>query len=155
MFSNVYAKKGYESRLLSRTTEDAVTVTSPLIPWNTLSLIHIFKWLPEIVIVPLMAFLALTLTYFTTQYKAENLEKQAADSERFAAVMHDLRNKYAGFLADIKAELYTKEQISKKRTELEHIENIVYSGPVSYTHLLGLRQLQFLQLSYLAAVLHP
>ena len=32
MFSNVYAKKGYESRLLSRTTEDAVTVTSPLIP---------------------------------------------------------------------------------------------------------------------------
>lgn len=35
MFSNIYAKKGYESRLLSRTTEDAVTVTSPLIPWNT------------------------------------------------------------------------------------------------------------------------
>lgn len=89
---------------------------------------NIFKWLPEIVIVPLMAFLALTLTYFTTKYKAENLEKKAADSERFAAVMHDLRNKYAGFLSDIKAELYTKEQISKKRTELEHIENIVYSG---------------------------
>lgn len=35
MFSNVYEKKGYESRLLSRTTEDAVTVTSVLIPWNT------------------------------------------------------------------------------------------------------------------------
>lgn len=35
MFGNVYEKKGYESRLLSRTTEDAVTVTSPLIPWNT------------------------------------------------------------------------------------------------------------------------
>ena len=46
---------------------------------------NIFKWLPEIVIVPLMAFLALTLTYFTTKYKAENLEKKAADSERFAA----------------------------------------------------------------------
>ena len=61
---------------------------------------NIFKWLPEIVIVPLMAFLALTLTYFTTKYKAENLEKKAADSERFAAVMHDLRNKYAGFLSD-------------------------------------------------------
>lgn len=94
---------------------------------------NIFKWLPEIVIVPLMAFLALTLTYFTTKYKAENLEKKAADSERFAAVMHDLRNKYAGFLSDIKAELYTKEQISKKRTELEHIENIVYSGLVPQT----------------------
>jgi len=64
---------------------------------------NIFKWLPETVIVPLMAFLALTLTYFTTKYKAENLEKKAADSERFAAVMHDLRNKYAGFLSDIKA----------------------------------------------------
>lgn len=35
MFSDIYRKKGYESRLLSRTTEDAVTVTSVLIPWNT------------------------------------------------------------------------------------------------------------------------
>ena len=35
MFGNIYKKRGYESRLLSRTTEDAVTVTSPLIPWNT------------------------------------------------------------------------------------------------------------------------
>lgn len=35
MFSNIFERKGYESRLLSRTTEDAVTVTSPLIPWNT------------------------------------------------------------------------------------------------------------------------
>lgn len=35
MFSNIYEKKGYESRLLSRTMEDAVTVTSALIPWNT------------------------------------------------------------------------------------------------------------------------
>jgi NhaC family Na+:H+ antiporter len=35
MFKNVYRQKGYESRLLSRTIEDSVTVTSPLIPWNT------------------------------------------------------------------------------------------------------------------------
>lgn len=35
MFGSVYRKEGYETRLLSRTTEDAVTVTSPLIPWNT------------------------------------------------------------------------------------------------------------------------
>jgi len=35
MFKPLYRQKGYESRLLSRTTEDAVTVTSPLIPWNT------------------------------------------------------------------------------------------------------------------------
>lgn len=35
MYMPVYTDKGYESRLLSRTTEDAVTVTSPLIPWST------------------------------------------------------------------------------------------------------------------------
>jgi len=35
MFSASYKEKGYESRLLSRTIEDAVTVTSPLVPWNT------------------------------------------------------------------------------------------------------------------------
>lgn len=35
MFKDIYKGNGYESRLLSRTTEDAVTVTSVLIPWNT------------------------------------------------------------------------------------------------------------------------
>lgn len=35
MFRDIYKKKGYESRLLSRTTEDAVTVTSVLVPWNS------------------------------------------------------------------------------------------------------------------------
>ena len=35
MYKDVYRQKGYESRLLSRTTEDAATVTSVLIPWNT------------------------------------------------------------------------------------------------------------------------
>jgi NhaC family Na+:H+ antiporter len=35
MYKPVYEDKGYDSRLLSRTTEDAVTVTSPLIPWST------------------------------------------------------------------------------------------------------------------------
>lgn len=35
MFKDIYKCNGYESRLLSRTTEDAVTVTSVLVPWNT------------------------------------------------------------------------------------------------------------------------
>lgn len=35
MFRDIYTKKGYESCLLSRTTEDSVTVTSVLVPWNT------------------------------------------------------------------------------------------------------------------------
>lgn len=35
VFREVYQQQGYEPRLLSRTTEDAVTVTSVLVPWNT------------------------------------------------------------------------------------------------------------------------
>lgn len=35
IYKEVFKKEGYESRLLSRTTEDAATVTSVLIPWNT------------------------------------------------------------------------------------------------------------------------
>ena len=35
MFRDIYDENGYEGRLLGRTTEDAVTVTSPVIPWNT------------------------------------------------------------------------------------------------------------------------
>lgn len=38
MFKDAYKKLGYENRLLSRTTEDAVTVTSVLIPWSTCGL---------------------------------------------------------------------------------------------------------------------
>lgn len=35
MFKDIYKKNGYESRLLSRSSEDSATVTSVLIPWNT------------------------------------------------------------------------------------------------------------------------
>ena len=35
MFKDVFDREGYERRLLSRTTEDSVTVTSVLVPWNT------------------------------------------------------------------------------------------------------------------------
>jgi len=35
MFRDVYKQNGFENRLLSRTTEDAVTVTSVLIPWSS------------------------------------------------------------------------------------------------------------------------
>ena len=35
MFKEVYKQRGFESRLLNRTTEDSVTVTSVLIPWTT------------------------------------------------------------------------------------------------------------------------
>ena len=35
MYKDTYRERGYESRLLSRTTEDSATVTSVLVPWNT------------------------------------------------------------------------------------------------------------------------
>jgi NhaC family Na+:H+ antiporter len=35
IFKNIYENNDYESRLLSRTIEDSVTVTSVLIPWNS------------------------------------------------------------------------------------------------------------------------
>lgn len=35
LFKELYEQQGLENRLLSRTTEDSVTVTSVLIPWNT------------------------------------------------------------------------------------------------------------------------
>lgn len=35
MFKDIFDNRGYERRLLSRTVEDSVTVTSVLVPWNT------------------------------------------------------------------------------------------------------------------------
>ncbi|MDR2809797.1 MAG: Na+/H+ antiporter NhaC [Tannerellaceae bacterium] len=73
MFKDIYRDKGYESRLLSRTTEDAVTVTSPLIPWNTCGMtqstilgISTFTYLPYCffnLISPLMSIAVAALGY--------------------------------------------------------------------------------------------
>ena len=38
MFKELYRKEGFEPRLLSRTLEDSITVTSVLIPWNSCSM---------------------------------------------------------------------------------------------------------------------
>ena len=35
VFKDVYEKRGYEGRLLSRSVEDSATVTSPLFPWSS------------------------------------------------------------------------------------------------------------------------
>jgi NhaC family Na+:H+ antiporter len=73
MFKDIYRKLGYEDRLLSRTTEDAVTVTSPLIPWNTCGMtqatvlgISTFTYLPYCffnILSPLMSVLVAALGY--------------------------------------------------------------------------------------------
>jgi NhaC family Na+:H+ antiporter len=73
MFKDIYVNKGYENRLLSRTTEDAVTVTSPLIPWNTCGMtqstilgVSTFTYLPYCffnLLSPLMSIIVAALGY--------------------------------------------------------------------------------------------
>jgi NhaC family Na+:H+ antiporter len=73
MFKDIYHEKGYESRLLSRTVEDSVTVTSPLIPWNTCGMtqstvlgVSAFAYLPFCffnIISPLMTVLVAAIGY--------------------------------------------------------------------------------------------
>ena len=94
---------------------------------------NIFKWLPEPVILPVLALLSLTLTFFTVKFKSDNLGKYAAENRQYAAIMHNLRNRYAGLLSEIKAGTLSKEQIVTRRSELENEENIIYSGVVPVT----------------------
>lgn len=77
MFKNIYDRRGYEGRLLSRTTEDAVTVTSVLIPWNTCGMtqatilgVSTLTYLPYAffnLISPLMSILVATIGYKIVQ----------------------------------------------------------------------------------------
>ncbi len=97
------------------------------------AIINVLRWFPESLMVPLLAVLSLILSFFTALFKSENLEKAAAENEHFAATMHDLRNRYAGLLADIKSGMLSKEQIITRREELGKEENLIYSGIVPYT----------------------
>ena len=94
---------------------------------------NVLRWLPDDIMVPVLAILSLVLTFFTIIYRAENLSKDVSENEHFAATMHDLRNRYAGLLADIKAGMLTEQQIIQRREWLEHEENLIYSGIVPFT----------------------
>ena len=94
---------------------------------------HVLQWLPETIMVPILAIFSLALTFVTMLFKAENLSKAAIENEQFAATMHDLRNRYASLLADIKAGIITDSQIIQKREILEREENLIYSGIVPFT----------------------
>ncbi len=73
MFKYIYDKRGYERRLLSRTVEDSVTVTSVLVPWNTCGMtqsavlgVSTFTYLPYCVfnlVSPLMSIVVAALGY--------------------------------------------------------------------------------------------
>lgn len=74
MFKNIYRDKGYESRLLGRTIEDAVTVTSPLVPWNTCGMtqatvlgVSAFTYLPYCFFNYISPFMSITMA--TIGYK--------------------------------------------------------------------------------------
>lgn len=94
---------------------------------------NIFKWLPEGIILPLLAILSLTLTFCTVWFKTDNLGKLASENRQYASIMHNLRNRYAGLLSEIKAGVLNKEQIVSRREALENEENIIYSGIVPVT----------------------
>ncbi len=85
MFKDIYREKGFEGRLLGRATEDAVTVTSVLIPWNTCGMtqatilgVATFTYLPYCffcLLSPFMSILIAATGYkiYRTNEKAENL----------------------------------------------------------------------------------
>lgn len=108
-----------------------LTVLSVLV--STAAITNIFKWLPDNIILPILAIFSLTLTYFTIRFKTDNLGKLASENRQYAAIMHNLRNRYAGLLSEIKAGALSKEQIALRREALENEENIIYSGIVPIT----------------------
>ena len=107
------------------------TILSVLV--SAAAVTNILKWVPDGVIVPVLAALSLTLTFFTIKFKSDNLGKSAAENEHFAATMHNLRNRYAGLLSEIKAGLLTNKQIVERRDVLEKEEDLIYSGIVPAT----------------------
>lgn len=91
MFRDVYDREGYERRLLSRTTEDAVTVTSVLVPWNTCGMtqstvlgVATFTYLPFCffnIISPLMSVIV-AMTGYKIYRKDSVPEELAADEQQ-------------------------------------------------------------------------
>ena len=81
IYKKLYKEKGFEGRLLSRTTEDSATVTSVLVPWNTCGMtqslvlkVPTIEYLPYCffnIVSPLMSIFIAMLGYkiFRTQEK--------------------------------------------------------------------------------------
>lgn len=76
------------------------------------------------------AFVAMSLNYYTLTRKEVEADRKAIENKRYAALHHDLRNKYESLLTDIKAETLTNEQIAERRNILEERENEIYIGNV-------------------------
>lgn len=76
------------------------------------------------------ALVAMALNYYTLTRKEVESDRKAIENKRYAALHHDLRNKYESLLTDIKAETLTNEQIAERRNLLEERENEIYMGNV-------------------------
>jgi hypothetical protein len=122
--AGIYKKK-------SKCHNTLLAVLSVLV--SAAAITNVLKWLSEDIMVPVLAVLSLALTFFTVLYKSEDLSKAVTDNEHFAATMHDLRNRYAALLSDIKAGLLTDNVIVQRRDVLEREENLIYSGVVPFT----------------------
>ena len=86
LYKDLYKEKGFESRLLSRSTEDSATVTSVLIPWNSCGMtqatvlkVPTLEYLPYCffnIISPLMSILIAATGYRI--YRLADKTKQSA-----------------------------------------------------------------------------
>ncbi len=87
MFKKLYEEQGYENRLLSRSLEDSVTVTSVLVPWNSCGMtqstvlgVSTLIYLPYAVfnyVSPLMSVLIAILKYKIVQGKSEQSKSES------------------------------------------------------------------------------
>ena len=81
LFKELYSKRGFEPRLLSRTVEDSATVTSVLVPWNSCGMtqatvlgVSTFTYLPYCIfniVSPMMSILITSLFYKVVPSKTQ------------------------------------------------------------------------------------
>lgn len=83
MYHDIYKEKGYEGRLLSRTTEDSTTVTSVLIPWNTCGMtqstvlgVATIEYLPYCVFNYLSPLMTIFMAWIASKNKHKNEHKR-------------------------------------------------------------------------------
>lgn len=90
MFRDTYERLSFESRLLSRSTEDAVTVTSVLIPWNSCGMtqsmvlgVSTLVYLPYCFfnyLSPLMTLLVAAVGYKIFRHKPKDISEETTVS---------------------------------------------------------------------------
>lgn len=79
------------------------------------------------------ALFAAALSYFTLRYPDGALETKALANKKYAARVHNLRNRYESLMYDIKANHLSIDQIIARRDELEKVEDELYSEPAPHT----------------------